>query len=85
MVTFDDYIRAFKQSTLYRQYLQGSPSSHGLDRNELLGLRIQRLSDPTRLATIVANYSLNCPSQIAYHTSRGKRFLGLPNDLLIVL
>jgi hypothetical protein len=57
IATFDDYIRAFKQSTLYKQYLQGSPSSHGLDRNELLGLRIQRLSDPTRLATIVANYT----------------------------
>jgi hypothetical protein len=40
IATFDDYIRAFKQSTLYKQYLQGSPSSHGLDRNELLTLRI---------------------------------------------
>jgi len=59
IATFDNYIRAFKQSTLYKQYLQGSPSSHGLDRNELLTLRIWRSSDPTRLATIVANYTSN--------------------------
>jgi hypothetical protein len=32
----DNYIRAFKQSTLYRQYLQGGPSNHGPNKNELL-------------------------------------------------
>jgi hypothetical protein len=56
IVMFDYYICAFKQSTFYRQYLQGGPSNHGSDRNELLFKRIQRSSDPTRLATIVANY-----------------------------
>jgi hypothetical protein len=40
-MTFDDYIRAFKQFTLYRQYLQGGPISHEPNRNELLFRRAQ--------------------------------------------
>ncbi len=53
---FDDYIWAFKQSTLYRQYLRGGLAGHGLDRNELLLRKAQRTNDPARLAVVVANY-----------------------------
>jgi hypothetical protein len=52
----DDYIRAFKQSTLYRQYLQGGPSHHGIDRKELLLRKAWRSSDLVRLVAIMANY-----------------------------
>jgi hypothetical protein len=53
----DDYIRAFKQSILYRQYLQGGPSHHGLDRKELLLRKALGSSDLARLVAIMANYT----------------------------
>jgi hypothetical protein len=37
--------------------LQGGPSSHGHDRNELLLRKVQGPNDPTRLTAIVANYT----------------------------
>jgi hypothetical protein len=39
---FDNYICAFKKSTLYRLYLQGGPFGHGPNGNELL---LRRLPD----------------------------------------
>jgi hypothetical protein len=57
IATFDDYVHAFKQSTLYKQYLQGGPTSHGLDKNELLLKRAQGLSDPAKLVAIMANFT----------------------------
>jgi hypothetical protein len=54
---FNDYIRVFKQSTLYKQYLQGGPSGHGHDRNEFLLKRAQWLIDLARLTVVVANYT----------------------------
>jgi hypothetical protein len=56
-ITFDDYVWAFKQSTLYRQYLWGGPSGHGPNRNEFLLRRTQQSSDPIRLVIVVANYT----------------------------
>ncbi len=47
----NDYICAFKKSTLYRQYLQGGPFGHGPDGNELLLRKARGSSDLTRLAT----------------------------------
>ncbi len=55
-VTSYDYIYAFKQSTLYKQYLQGGQPSHGLDRNELLLRRAQRSNDLVTLVATMANY-----------------------------
>ncbi len=57
IMTSDDYICAFQQSTLYKQYLQGGPYGHGPDRNKLLLRRAQRLTDLARLPAIVANYT----------------------------
>jgi hypothetical protein len=60
-MTFDNYVQAFKQSTLYRQYLQGGLAGHGLDRNELLLGMAQWFNDPTTLVAVVANYTFNNP------------------------
>jgi hypothetical protein len=57
ITTSDDYILAFKQSTLYKQYLQGGPSSHGRDRNELLLKRARGPNDLARLTATMANYT----------------------------
>jgi hypothetical protein len=54
---FDDYIRAFKQVTLYKHYLQGGSPSHGPNRNELLLRNAQRLNDLGRLVVDVVNYT----------------------------
>jgi hypothetical protein len=54
---FDDYIQAFKQSTLYKEYLQIGLSGHGFNRNELLLRRAQWSNDLAKLVIIVANYT----------------------------
>jgi hypothetical protein len=81
----NDYIQAFKESTLYRQYLQGGLFGHGPDRNEFLLRKAQESSDPYRLAATMANYTFG--SSFFYYTShlKGEEVLGLPTDLLIVL
>jgi hypothetical protein len=56
-MTFDDYVHVLKQSTLYKQYLQGGLVGHGFNKNELLLNRAQGLSDPTKFVTVVANYT----------------------------
>ncbi len=66
---FNDYVQAFKQSTLYRQYLRGGTYSHGPDRNELLLRRAQGSSDLAKLTVNVANYTFrfsffNCISHL---------------------
>ncbi len=53
----DDYVQTFKQSTLYKQYLQGGLGGHGPDRNELLLRRAQQYNDHARLLAAVANYT----------------------------
>jgi hypothetical protein len=58
---------------------------HGLDKNELLLRRAQWFNDPAKLAAIVVNYmSISSFSNHTLH-SRGRRFLGLPSDVLIVV
>ncbi len=84
-MTSDDYIYAFKQSTLYKQYLQGGPPGHGLNRNELLWRRAQRSSDPARLVTIMANYTSKSSFTNHLPHFKGKEVFGLPSDLLFVL
>jgi len=56
-VTSNDYIYVFKQSTLYKQFLQGGPPGHELDNNELLLRKAQGSNGPARLVAIVANYT----------------------------
>jgi hypothetical protein len=51
------YIQAFKQSTLYIQYLRGGPTSCGFDRNELLLKRAQWSNNPTKLTIVMENYT----------------------------
>jgi hypothetical protein len=53
----DGYVQAFKQFTLYIQYLQGGIASHGPDKNELLLKRAEWSSDPIKLMDIIANYT----------------------------
>jgi hypothetical protein len=53
----NDYVYAFKQSILYKQYLQGGPLGHGPNKNELLLRRAQGSSDIAKLVTIMANYT----------------------------
>jgi hypothetical protein len=67
----DNYVRVFKLSTLYKQYLQGSPLGHGPHRNEFLFKRARGFNDPIRLAVAMANYTFK-PS-----------FINRPSDLKI--
>jgi hypothetical protein len=72
----DNYIRDFKQSTLYIQYLQGGPSLHGPDRNELLLRKAQGTSDLARLATTMANYTSRSSFTNHLPHLEGKEFFG---------
>jgi hypothetical protein len=53
----NDYVHVFKQFTFYKQYLQGGPTSHAPNTNELLLKRAQGSNDPTKLVTVVANFT----------------------------
>jgi hypothetical protein len=57
IVTCDNYVRTFKQSTLYQHYLQGGPFRHGLDRNELLLKKAHVLRDASKHTIVIANYA----------------------------
>ncbi len=71
---------------LLNNYLQRGPSGHGHDRNVFLLRRAQQFSDLVRLVVIMENYMFGFSfSYRSLHTSGGRRFLGLPNDLLIIL
>jgi hypothetical protein len=59
-------------------------TGHEFDRNELLLRRAQWSSDHVKLVAIVVYYMFG-PFLIALHTSKGRRFLGLPSDPPIVL
>jgi hypothetical protein len=50
---------------VYKQYLRGGQSNHGLDRNEFLLKRAQLSSDPTKLMAIMTNYMFGLSS--SYH------------------
>ncbi len=51
----DDYVQVFKQSMLYKKYLQGGLAGQGPDKNKLLLRRTQGSSDHAKLVIIVAN------------------------------
>jgi hypothetical protein len=68
-MTSNDYAYVFKQSMLYKQYLQANPTDNGFDKNELLLKRAQGSNDLAKLATIVANFTFgssftNCLSHV---------------------
>jgi hypothetical protein len=81
----NDYVHAFKQSKLYKQYLQGGPIGHEPNKNELLLRRAQGSNDPTKLTTVVANFTFGSSFTNRFLDLEGKRCLVLLNDLLIVL
>jgi hypothetical protein len=49
----DDYVQAFKQTTLYYQFKKGGPFIQGLDRSELLLCRATQFGHPTQLVNVV--------------------------------
>jgi hypothetical protein len=55
----DDYVQAFKQTTLYYQFKKGGPFIQGLNRSELLLCRATQFGDPTQLVNVVQRYSLS--------------------------
>jgi hypothetical protein len=73
---FDNYIQA-----LFAKGLIG----HGPDRNELLLKKAQWSIETIRLVVVVPNYTSK--SSFSNHDlhSKGRRFFGLPNNMLIVL
>jgi hypothetical protein len=90
IATPNNYTHVFKQSTLYKQYLQGGPSGHGLDRNEL-SWRAQRLNDHAKLAIVVANCMsgssfTNCLLHLEGDKVFGssKRFVDCPLSLTMI-
>lgn len=53
IVTFDDLVRAFMQSTNYAKYLEGGHSRRGRNKNELKLKTSMRNCDPHKLAIVV--------------------------------
>ncbi len=61
---------------LYKQYLQGDPVGHGIDKNELLLRRAQGSNDPTKLLAAVANYTFGSSFKNCLSHLEGEKVLG---------
>ncbi len=76
VVTFDDYIQAFKQSTLYFHFKQGGWPSQGLDKSELLLCKTTRSRDPKQLVDVVLKYSPRSACTIGITHMEGEEIFG---------
>jgi hypothetical protein len=81
----DNYIRVFKQFSLYRQFLQDGPPSHEFDKNELLLRKAQGSNGLARLVAIMANYMSRSSFIKCLPHLEGEEVLGLSSNLLIVI
>jgi hypothetical protein len=52
--TFDDYMQAFRQSSLYYAFLQGGAFGTGPNKNELRLCMVSQYGDPTKIIVAVA-------------------------------
>jgi len=57
LVTSNDYVQAFKQSTLYSHFKQGGQLHQGLDKSELLLHKATQSQDLKQLIDVVLKYS----------------------------
>ncbi len=55
---FDDYVQAFKQTTLYYYFKKGGPSCQGLDRSEFFLHKVTQSSDLKQLVNIILKNAL---------------------------
>jgi hypothetical protein len=53
VATSDDYMQAFKQSTLYSAFLRSGRSRISSTKDELQLCKVNRYGDPLQMATIV--------------------------------
>jgi hypothetical protein len=58
VATFDDYVQAFKQTTLYYYFKKGGPSCQGPDRNELFMHKVSQSCDLNQLVNVILKYAL---------------------------
>jgi len=58
VTTFDDYMRNFKQFTLYCVFLHGGCYRTKPDRDELRLCKVSQFGDPLQLAIVVAIFTL---------------------------
>jgi hypothetical protein len=85
IATFDDYVWTFKQSTFYKQYLQGGPSGHGPNKNELLLRRAQVSHELIWLVATIENYRDGSSFMIHILHLEGEKVFVWPSVALIVL
>ncbi len=84
IVTCDNYVWIFKQSTLYQYYLQGGPFGHSPDRNEFLLRRAHVLRDASKLITIIANYVFKTSFITRFLIWKVRRCLVVPSIMSII-
>ncbi len=76
VATFDDYIQAFKQLTLYSHFKQGGWPGQGLDKSELLLCKATQSRDPKQLVDVVLKYSLRSACTIRIAHMEGEEIFG---------
>jgi hypothetical protein len=78
LLILDDYVRAFKQSTLYFYFKQGGRLDQGFDKSELLLQKTTQFEDPKQLVDAILKYSprLACTIRIAH--MEGEEIFGKP-------
>ncbi len=58
--TSDNYVQAFKQSSLYQTYLNGGLLGKGSNKNELHLHKVSEFGDPMLLVVVIAKYTPSC-------------------------
>ncbi len=80
IVTFDDYVREFKQSASYKVYLNGGRCGKGPKRDELKLQRASQSSDRCKWLILLLNTPVGPPLLIGYFIWKVEKFLDPQNE-----
>ncbi len=80
VATSDDYVQAFKRSTLYFHFKQGGQLGKVLDKSELFLHKVTQFGDPKQLANVVLKYSPGSTCIVESHIWKVRRSLAPTNE-----
>jgi hypothetical protein len=72
----NDYVQAFRQSTLYSAFLHGGRSRISSNRDELQLRKVNRFGDPLQMAIVVAKLASNSSYTSKIHHLEGEEVFG---------
>jgi hypothetical protein len=76
VATSNDYVWAFRQSSLYYAFLQVGAFGTGLNKNELCMCRVTWFEDPIQIVTAIAKYTSSFDLYVRIPHLEGEKFFG---------